>query len=149
MLIFKFIQINYWNKIPLIRIILPFLIGIILAFHFQLSTSCLYVIIVSAVIGILYISCFKRYFSYFSNRWIFGVLINLLFFIFGVLITQQHKLVNNRFHFEKYNTDASVVVLKEDIVAKAKSYKCKVEVIAVKSEDNWQKTQGKPINASS
>ena len=119
--------------------------GIIIALHFQLSTSYLYIIIVSAVIGILYISYFKRYFSSFSKRWIFGVPINLLFFVFGMLITQQHKPVNNRFHFEKYNGNVSVVVLKEDIVTKAKSYKCEVEVIAVNLADNWRKTQGKAI----
>ena len=87
---------NYWNKIPLFRIILPFLIGIIIAFHFQLSTIYLCIIILATVIGVLYISYFKRYFSSFSKRWIFGILINLLFVVFGVLITQQHKPINKR-----------------------------------------------------
>ena len=119
--------------------------GIIIAFHFQLSTIYLCIIILAAVIGILYISYFKRYFSSFSKRWIFGILINLLFVVFGVLITQQHKPVNKRFHFEKYSSSASIVVLKEDIVTKTKSYKCEVEVIAVKSGDNWRNTQGKAI----
>ncbi len=119
--------------------------GIIIAFHFQLSTIYLCIIILAAVIGILYISYFKRYFSSFSKRWIFGILINLLFVVFGVLITQQHKPVNKRFHFEKYSSSASIVVLKEDIVTKTKSYKCEVEVIAVKSGDDWRNTQGKAI----
>ena len=60
-----------------------------------------------------------------------------------MLITQQHNPVNKRFHFEKYNANASVVELKEDIVAKAKSYKCEVEVVAVKSGDKWQNNEGK------
>ena len=136
---------NYWNKIPLFRILLPFLMGIIIAFHFQLSTIYLCIIILATVFGILYISYFKCYFSSFSKRWIFGILINLLFVVFGVLITQQHKPINKRFHFEKYSASASIVVLKEDIVAKTKSYKCEVEVIAVKSGDNWQNTEGKAI----
>ena len=127
---------NYWNKIPLFRIIIPFLMGIIITFHFQFFTIYLYIIIL-AVICVLCISYFKRYFSSFSKRWIFGILINLLFLVFGVLITQQHKPVNRRFHFEKYSASASIVVLKEDIVAKAKSYKCEVEVIAVNSGYNW------------
>ena len=124
---------NYWNKIPLFRIILPFLIGIIIAFHLQLSNSYLYIFIVVAVICFLCISYFKRYFSSYSKRWIFGVLINLFFLVFGVLITQQHKPINIRFHFKNYSANASVVILKEDIVAKTKSYKCEVEVIAIKS----------------
>jgi putative Ca2+/H+ antiporter (TMEM165/GDT1 family) len=131
---------NYWNKIPLFRIILPFLMGIIIAFHFQLSAIYLCIIILATVVGVLSISYFKHYFSSFSKRWIFGVLINLLFVVFGVLITQQHKPINKRFHFEKYSASASIVVLKEDIVAKTKSYKCEVEVIAVKSGDIWQNT---------
>ena len=75
---------NSWNKIPLFRLLLPFLMGIMIAFNLQLSTSYLYVIIVTAVFGIMSISYFNRYFSSFSNRWIFGVLINLLFLVFGV-----------------------------------------------------------------
>ena len=136
---------NYCNKIPLFRIILPFLMGIIIAFHFQLSAIYLCIIILANVVGVLSISYFKHYFSSFSKRWIFGVLINLLFVVFGVLITQQHKPINKRFHFEKYSSSASIVVLKEDIVTKTKSYKCEVEVIAVKSGDNWRNTQGKAI----
>ena len=93
---------NYWNKIPLFRIILPFLMGIIIAFHFQLSAIYLCIIILATVVGVLSISYFKHYFSSFSKRWIFGLLINLLFVVFGVLITQQHKPINKRFHFEKY-----------------------------------------------
>jgi len=136
---------NYWNKIPLFRIMIPFLLGIIIAFHLQLSNSYLYIFIVVAVICFLCISYFKRYFSSYSKRWIFGVLINLFFLVFGVLITQQHKPINIRFHFKNYSANASVVILKEDIVAKTKSYKCEVEVIAIKSGDNWRKTQGKAI----
>ena len=136
---------NYWNKIPLFRILLPFLMGIILAFHFQFPSIFLCIITGATSLGILFISYFKRYFSSFSKRWIFGVLTNLLFLLFGMLITQEQKPVNKRFHFEKYNPNASVVVLKEDIVAKAKSYKCEVEVIAVKSGNNWHYTEGKAI----
>jgi len=136
---------NYWNKIPIFRILLPFLIGIILAFHFHFPSIFLCIITGTTSLGILYMIYFKRYFSSFSKRWIFGVLINLLFFVFGVLFTQQQKPLNNRFHFEKYNANASVVILKEDIVVKARSFKCEVEVIAVNSGDNWQNTQGKAI----
>ena len=136
---------NYWNKIPLFRILLPFLIGIILAINFELSIAYLYgvsSIIFLSLLGVIY---FKHYFTDYSRRWVFGVIINGLFLVFGLLITQQHKPLNNRFHFQKYSAVASLVVLQEDVVAKAKSFKCEVEVIAVKSADKWKNTEGKAI----
>ena len=42
-------------------------------------------------------------------------------------------------------SESCIVVLNEDVVSKEKSYKCEVEVIAVKSEGRWINTEGKAI----
>ena len=47
---------NYWNKIPLFRILLAFLIGIIPALSFQFSITYLYIITAFLSVGILLIT---------------------------------------------------------------------------------------------
>ena len=134
-----------WNKIPLFRLLIPLLIGITSAVYHNFNKLLVLELTVFLFISILTISFFKNYFTTYSRRWVFGVVINMFFLVFGVLITEQNKPLNAKLHFNKFNTDASIVVLKEDVVAKAKSFKCEVEIIAVKSEEKWCNTEGKAI----
>jgi competence protein ComEC len=62
-----------------------------------------------------------------------------------MLITEQNKPSNLLLHFNQFNANESIVVLKEDAVAKSNSFKYEVEVIAVKSANIWQNTEGKAI----
>ena len=125
---------RYWNQIPLFRILLPFLIGIILALSFQFSITYLYIITAFLSVGILLITRFKNYFTKLSRRWIFGLAIHLFLLVFGILITQLNEPSRKPLYFGKYNAEASIVKLSEDVVSKANSFKCEVEVVAIKSE---------------
>ena len=136
---------NYWNKIPLFRILLPFLIGIILALSFQFSITYLYIITAFLSVGILLITRFKNYFTKFSRRWIFGLVIHLFLLVFGILITQLNEPSRKPLYFGKYNAEASIVKLSEDVVSKANSFKCEVEVVAIKSENEWINAKGNAI----
>ena len=84
--------------------------------------------------GILLITRFKNYFTKLSRRWIFGLAIHLLLLVFGILITQLNEPSRKPLYFGKYNAEASIVKLSEDVVSKANSFKCEVEVVAIKSE---------------
>jgi len=136
---------NFWNKIPLFRLLTPLLIGIISAVHYNFNKLVIMELTLFVFASLLVISFFKNYFTSYTRRWVFGVAVNLLILVFGILITEQNKPSNLLLHFNKLNADASIVVLKEDVIAKAKSFKCEVEVIAVKSTNNWQNTEGKAI----
>ena len=134
-----------WNKIPLFRLLIPLLIGIISAVHYNFNKLAILELTLFLFTSLLVISFFKNYFTAYSRRWVFGAVINVLILVFGVLITEYNKPSNLLLNFNKLNIDASIVVLKEDVVAKAKSFKCEVEVIAVKSANSWKNTQGKAI----
>ena len=134
-----------WNKIPLFRLLIPLLAGIICAIHYSFNKLTILEIFIFLFISISLVSYFKIYFTTYSRRWVFGTIINLLILVLGILITEQNKPSNLLLHFNQFNTEASIVVLKEDVIAKAKSFKCEVEVIAGKSDNDWQNTEGKAI----
>jgi competence protein ComEC len=134
-----------WNKIPLFRLLIPLIIGIIFSFYIQLPILILLELVAFLFFLLFLFIFYKNYFTVYSRRWVFGAVINLLILVFGMLITQQNKPSSLHLHFNKLDDTASIVLLKEDIISKSNSYKCEVEVIAVKSVNNWQNTEGKAI----
>jgi len=133
------------NKIPLFRLLIPLIIGIIFSIYCDCNQLVILKLGLVVFVILLIISFFKNYFTAYSRRWIFGTVVKVLIFVFGILITEQNKPSNLLSHFNKINADASIVVLKEDVISKSNTYKCEVEVIAVKSANNWQTTEGKAI----
>ena len=136
---------NYWNKIPLFRLLIPLLFGILTAIHSEFSKDiffCTTLVLFIFILGLIY---FNRGVSIYKNRWIFGLLIYLFVFAVGVNLTQFHAPGKQKDHYTQVSSGFCIVVLNEDVVSKEKSYKCEVEVIAVKSEDRWINTEGKAI----
>ena len=134
-----------WNKIPLFRLLLPLIIGIVLAFYYSFSAE--YFFIISSCLGFLILLShfLKSIFSDYSKRWVFGLFLNLFFVTFGIFITENQKPENESNHYTNYPSRNSVIRLLEDVIVKQNSYKCEVEVIAVKSDEKWVNTSGKAI----
>jgi len=136
---------NYWNKIPLFRLLIPLLFGILTAIHSEFSKDvffCITLVLFAFILSLIY---FSRFFSSYKNRWIFGLLIYLFVFSAGVNLTQFYAPGKQKNHYTHIASESCIVVLNEDVVSKEKSYKCEVEVIAVKSENKWINTEGKAI----
>ena len=136
---------QYWNKIPLFRLLLPLIIGIVLAFYYSFSAE--YFFIISSCLGFLILLShfLKSIFSDYSKRWVFVLFLNLFFVTFGIFITENQKPENESNHYTNYPSRNSVIRLLEDVIVKQNSYKCEVKVIAVKSDEKWVNTSGKAI----
>ena len=136
---------QYWNKIPLFRLLIPLIIGIVLAFYYSFSAE--YFFIISSCLGFLILLShfLKSIFSDYSKRWVFGLFLNLFFVTFGIFITENQKPENESNHYTNYPSRNSVIRLLEDVIVKQNSYKCEVKVIAVKSDEKWVNTSGKAI----
>ncbi len=138
---------NLWNQAPFIRLILPFIAGILSAiyFPFQLAYS-IYIIAVLAAIIALIILIPRLNISY-RKSWWFGVIINCALFIFSyqLTISKTEKFATN--HFSKFTDSTQYVYAKlnESYLEKEKSLKAVLEVIAVKQIGNWKKTCGKAM----
>lgn len=136
-----------WNQAPLIRLILPFLLGIILAVYFPIQFDYGIYIIVSFSFTILCIILIpKLNFSYRNSLW-FGLLINLILFLaaYQLTIIKTEKFSNN--HFSKFTDSAEFIYarLNEPYLEKDKSLKVVLEILAVKQGGKWERSCGKAM----
>lgn len=138
---------KYWNQFPLFRLILPFIFGIITALLINSEIHIPILIFVSLLIFVLIFAFYSNRLVNYRNRWLFGIIIYVLLYLFGfeLCIDTTPKFKHNYFgNFTKAN---SIVIseVTEPIVVKAKSYKAIVKVIYVKDSNKWVGTSGKAI----
>ena len=121
--------IPLWKKAPFIRILLPFLTGILVQYYFETPnvlilsfvgiTSSLYFIF--SVIPLAY-----RY----SFQWVQGVLISFIVFFAGMMAVWQKDVRNDDNWFGHLYNDSSTLIIKvnEPLIEKDKSFKAEGRV---------------------
>lgn len=136
---------NHWHKYPFIRLIIPFILGIILAkshLNDLYTTSSIFLFLFT----ILIITGVKRkLFSAYKNRWIYGILLNMFLLISGLFLARLHQ---DHLRIEKNSLkEASAGFFICDIsrpgAKKTNSVQYKARVKAFKNDNkNWQKANG-------
>ena len=132
-----------FHQIPIVRLIIPFITGIIFQIQFSLVLQyCFQIIIALSFLYLILIKIKKLNRSY-NIRWIFGIVICLILFFIGVevVILQNKKLLKANAN-EKGLVIATVIKQPEE---KPKSIKLIVEVNSIKDKSQWVNTSGKAI----
>ena len=137
-------EIPLWKKAPFIRILLPFLIGIIIQYYFEppyyiilslvgIATSLYFIF---AVIPLAY-----RY----SFQWIQGVLISLIIFFAGMMTVWQKDVRNDSNWFGHLYNDSSSLIIKvnEPLIEKDKSFKAEGRVETIIKNGRGKNVTGK------
>ena len=88
-----------WREIPLVRILVPFIIGILLAMEYNKAFPFLNYLLLFLAIPIVWL--LKAHFDY-NYRWIYGFLINLFFLVFAYQLCYYHTGWNQGNHFRQY-----------------------------------------------
>ncbi len=141
-------NLNFWSQIPFLRILLPFLAGIIIAIYsgtqikvFDYALLMLFALIVLHII-------FKKLNYHYYISWIFGILVSAFLFISGFQLTTLNTEKYNSSHFSNYSNKENLYLVKttETILEKEKSYKISIQVLAIKLNGIWVKTSGKAIS---
>ena len=88
-----------WREIPFVRLLLPFLLGLLLALKFSLSFSFL-----PFVLAFLLLLLILLTFSSidFKQRWLFGVLLHLFFMGFGYHLASVQTELHQQKHFQQF-----------------------------------------------
>ena len=138
--------VHFWNKAPLIRLLIATITGILVQWHFQLTVFTWWVILISgffAILSFFFIPFFSRY------RWSFfpGIASAVLFFSIGALLAWQKDIRNEstwlgNFYKER---DALVVTLDEPLVEKTKSFKSNTTVSYLIRDNKSIPVKGKII----
>jgi competence protein ComEC len=114
---------GHWQTVPFVRILLPFIAGILIAVYAE--TGLLTVMLFSAAAVFVHVfltwSSLGRSYNY---RWFHGLVINLIFLTAGIAFVQLKSELSAEDHFSKFREyDFAVVTITEPPVQKAKSFK--------------------------
>ncbi len=137
-------KIPLWKQAPYVRILLPFVAGIIVQFYIHVP---LIVTIISTIIFIsLYLSfSFLPLTFKYKFQWLQGLILNFIIFCAALFLTWQNDIRNSAKWFGNYYTDSSTLIIKinEPLVEKEKSYKVEGRVDAVITNGKTEKVKGK------
>jgi len=131
---------RYWNQLPLFRLILPFVLGILLSIFVKLPNLNIIMLVV------FFFMIFSVFIKKYSKRWIFGMFSYILFFLFGILIIQSKHYIAKNNYFTNFESEYFEVKLLENVVRKPNSYKSEVQVLSCyNSKGEEIETEGKAI----
>lgn len=119
---------HFWNSLPLFRLVIPFIFGII--FSYSLYTQWTYLLIPFLLVLLMIVHSFVKSFSL---RWLFGIISSCLLVVFGLCIVQYSLDKNEDSYFAHFLNDDSILLVEciEEPIEKENSFKVLSKVISV------------------
>lgn len=139
-------QIFIWKKAPFLRLLLPFICGIILQHKIGFSLGSILSLVLLFGSLFLFFRLFKEFYK-FKTSMLRGIILSGLLAALGMWITFQKDIRNHQnWYGNKYDPGANLVVLLiEPPVEKAKSYKALVRIETMSVKHSAQKVLGEII----
>jgi competence protein ComEC len=139
----KAYKIYIWKKAPFLRLLLPLISGIIIGFYFSFQVSHIIVAAIFLLSAFLLFTVLPEAHR-FKYRAVQGIIISLFIIVFGLFITWQKDIRNNKNWYGNYSSDSCsmVVMVAEPPTEKAKSYKALVSVQYVINKEIQQNGKG-------
>ena len=139
-------DVPLWKKAPFVRLLLPFMAGILLQWYLQFPVSV-------AIVSILCFSAAYLLFNFlplavkFKLQFLQALILNTILITFGLLITWQNDVhhSDNWFGNHYQPTDYLIVRIDEPLTQKPKSYKAGGYVEAIVHNDSIINVKGKVL----
>lgn len=134
------------NYIPLVRLLIPFIIGIIFAIYLPATSNLSQYIFLGLVALYIVLFSIKKINTNYKLRWIFGVLIYSSFMLAAYSLTSI-KTNQSYSSYQLNDSDNRFIIAEviEPTEEKANSVKAVVEIIGLKTNEEWKNTNGKSI----
>ncbi len=136
---------TFWHQAPFVRLLIPFMAGIILAaFHPVLSFITIAIILLLFSIFI-FLSFSNPLNSKYIFRWIYGMILNLLLFVSGYEITSLNTEILYPSHFSKISIEGDFLLatVAESTVSKENSFKTVLKITGIIKQQKFVPATGK------
>lgn len=136
--------IPLWKKAPFVRVLLPFLTGVIVQFY--LVRPCVEILFLTVITALLYFIFSVIPLAYrYSFQWIQGMILSSIILSAGMLTVWQKDIRNDDNWYGHLYNDSSTLIIKVDepLVEKEKSFKAEGKVEAIIFNGNSKKVNGK------
>ena len=140
----KHFDIPVWKTAPFLRLLIPFIVGILLQWYLQLDLSALVVSISSFAVafGLFH---FLPLAVRFKMQSLQGILLSLLLVVAGAMLSWQKDIRHDKNWFGNFYKDSSYLVVRinEPVIEKTKSYKADGYVESIIRNDSVLPCKGK------
>ena len=135
---------NFWNQMPLVRLLLAFLAGILSAVYLHLSFRYALPFLAATIILAALLSLIKNPIFVFRYNWLNGVIIYTTLFVCGVQLTLLNTQIYNPNHFSHFieKDNYATIQIIAPTVDKGKSLKTAVTVTQIEHNGKWLPTIG-------
>lgn len=140
---FKPYKKRWFQTIPVVRLLLPLITGILLQYHLQIAQPLFFVLLSFGLAFLLFFECLSVS-KKFTYSYISGTAIICLFIAFGGILSYEKNIEHHKNWigaFYKQGLPVKVTI-QEPIVVKPKSYKALAKANAVLKNGIWQPVEG-------
>lgn len=135
--------IPFWRTSPMLRLLVPFVTGIVLAEYTELPARFTGIAGIAALLLVFVMQRLPVSRKY-QWRWVTGVLLNLLLLSFGAIRMQWQHSSSHTNWAGHYLADTSklIVTLQEPLVSKSNSYKAMASIDWLYRRQSWERVSG-------
>jgi competence protein ComEC len=135
--------VTIWKSVPLLRLLLALITGILLQYHFKINLHLILVVFCLSVIAFVAYLLLKIS-QKFLFSWVGGVSIMLLFISVGGFLSYNKNIKHNKEWLGNYYNKNHPVLLtmQEPLIEKSKSYKALAKADAILINNEWVKVKG-------
>ena len=130
------------GEIPVVVLLLPFLIGISCGLLLPNNSPFTFVALVSLTLLFVGLNICYTPLKIYKQRWLGGILIHFITFLFGLFITTRHNELNNADHFSKKQSQHLAVVITSEPKVKDDLVRFTADVKLVINNGQATKTSG-------
>jgi competence protein ComEC len=134
----------FWKQMPFVRLIIPFIAGILLQTYLKISPAYLLTVGGWVCVLLLAFNFFPISLKY-KTRTMAGFGLNILLAIIAAYLVRNKDITQRQDWIGNIKADSLSIVatVQEPLVEKAKTYKAEADVEAVQIKGGWQSVTGK------
>jgi len=134
----------YRNEVPFLRMLLPFIAGVLIQLVFNIPLPVPGMVCVAGFLLLMIHTVFKKFSSSWKLRSIGGICLNLAFIAAGMSVTYLKTGSNNPNHFMYRDSEPATYLAKitRPLVEKPGSFKTIAEIFVKVNGNGWQHVSG-------
>jgi len=136
---------NAWRPYPLVRLVMPFTLGILIEIFIEPSGYQVTFCVISMAILLAMLRLVPLLFRTFGSRWVYGLIVNTFLIMAGFSLTGTHRLSNNPAFFGIHPEGQFLVNIIEPPSINKYGTKAVVDVLYQFENKHWNRVEGKAI----
>ena len=133
---------NSWRPFPLLRLVFPFLAGIILECTFMPASRYQVMGLIALTILLVSARLFALFVKVYSSRWVSGFIFNLFFIVAGIQIANQTRISNDPDYIAGQPGGVFLACLTESPSETRYGFKATVSLEFIYTGSGWKRVAG-------